>query len=78
VHTTRGTPLIWHKACPSNATCVEIAALPEGGAAIRDGKNPQGPVLLFGDEEWTAFLAAVKAGRFDARTSASAPGTAAD
>ena len=74
MHTTRGTPLIWQKACPSNATCVEIAALPEGGAAIRDGKDPEGPVLCFGGEEWAAFLAAVKAGHFDTRPFTSAAG----
>lgn len=67
VHDTRGEPLPWRKACPNNATCVEIAALPDGGAAIRDSKNPDGPVLRFGDDEWAVFLSAVKAGRFDAR-----------
>lgn len=65
MHMTRGTPLIWVTACPNAGTCVEVAALPDGGAAVRDGKNPGGPVLLFDDGEWTAFLEAVRAGRFD-------------
>ena len=65
MHTTRGTPLIWHKACGNAANCVEIAALPDGGAAIRDSKNPEGSRLRFGAEEWAAFLNAVKAGSFD-------------
>lgn len=62
--------LIWRKAsaCPSNATCVEIAALPDGGAAVRDGKDPRGAQLRFGAAEWSAFVAAVKAGEFDPRT----------
>ena len=65
MHTTRGMPLMWSTACNGNATCVEIAALPDGGAAIRDSKDAEGPVLRFGAEEWAAFLNAVKAGRFD-------------
>ena len=67
MHTTRGTPLIWLTACPGSATCVEIAALPDGGAAIRDGKDPGGPTLRFDGTEWAAFLEAVKAGSFDPR-----------
>lgn len=65
MHTTRGTPLIWLTGCAGNGACVEIAALPDGGAAIRDGKDPQGPMLLFDGAEWAAFLAAAKAGSFD-------------
>lgn len=52
-------------ACPNNSTCVEVAMLPDGGAAVRDGKDPQGPALCFGAREWATFLAAVKAGEFD-------------
>jgi hypothetical protein len=44
---------------------VEVAALPDGGAAIRDGKHPDGPVLRFGARSWRTFLAAMKAGEFD-------------
>ncbi|GGM41033.1 hypothetical protein GCM10012275_10010 [Longimycelium tulufanense] len=36
-----------------------------GGTAVRDSKNPTGPALLFRPMEWTAFLWAVKGGRFD-------------
>ncbi|MCD0452775.1 DUF397 domain-containing protein [Actinocorallia sp. API 0066] len=34
--------LIWRKSSHSGSgdQCVEIAALPEGGCAIRDSKNP--------------------------------------
>lgn len=64
--TNRG-PLTWRKPTSStnSATCVEIAALPNGGAAIRDGKDPQGAELRFSAAEWAAFLAAAKAGHFD-------------
>jgi hypothetical protein len=64
---TRDSDLVWGSSsfCPSGSGCVEIAALPDGGAAIRDGKDPAGPRLLFDAAEWAAFVAAVKAGEFD-------------
>jgi Domain of unknown function (DUF397) len=65
MHTTRGMPLIWLTGCAGSGACVEIAALPDGGAAIRDGKDPEGPTLSFDGAEWSAFLEAVKAGSFD-------------
>jgi hypothetical protein len=60
--------LQWRKpgGCPNGSACVEVAALPGGGAAVRDGKNPQGPELVFDAVEWAAFLAGAKAGEFDA------------
>lgn len=33
--------------------------------AVRDSKSPQGPVLSFTREEWSSFIAGVKAGEFD-------------
>ena len=67
MHTTRNSDLVWRKAqaCPNEPTCVEIAALPDGGAAIRDSKDPTGPQLRVDAEAWTAFLTAAKAGEFD-------------
>jgi hypothetical protein len=32
---------------------------------VRDSKDPDGNVLIYSREEWTAFLAAAKAGEFD-------------
>jgi hypothetical protein len=49
-----------------NAQCVEAAALAGGGIAVRDSKDPDGPVLVFTAEEWSAFVAGVKGGEFDA------------
>jgi hypothetical protein len=59
--------LNWHKSslCPNNATCVEVAALPNGGHAMRDGKNPTSPALVFGAASWSEFLTAARAGKFD-------------
>jgi hypothetical protein len=63
-----GVALTWRKAkgCTGASTCVEVAALPDGGAAIRDGKDPRGTHLYFGATEWATFVAAVKNGEFDA------------
>ncbi|GAB3657345.1 hypothetical protein GCM10027589_17350 [Actinocorallia lasiicapitis] len=36
--------LLWRKSCHANGQCVEIAPH-KGGIAIRDSKNPDGPVL---------------------------------
>lgn len=59
--------LNWYKSssCPSQATCVEAAALPGGAFALRDGKRPQDPHLLFAAASWRDFLAGVRAGEFD-------------
>ncbi len=42
--------------------CVEVAPLPHG-AAVRDSKDPSGPVLRFADDAWRDFVSAVKDGR---------------
>jgi hypothetical protein len=45
--------------------CVGVAALPDGGVAVRDTKAVSGPVLTFTAAEWDAFLGGVVAGDFD-------------
>ena len=40
--------------------CVEVAALPDGARAVRDSKDPAGPVLSFGPDAWQAFTASLK------------------
>jgi hypothetical protein len=61
----------WRKSSYSNGSggsCVEITALSSGDEpiiAIRDSKDTQGPVLVFGRAEWREFAAGVKAGQFD-------------
>ncbi|MFE4170948.1 DUF397 domain-containing protein [Streptomyces sp. NPDC056909] len=58
--------LTWVKSSYSgvNNNCVEAAALPPGGHALRDSKNPHGPVLVFGPGQWDAFVSGVTAGEF--------------
>ncbi|QMU72568.1 DUF397 domain-containing protein [Streptacidiphilus sp. P02-A3a] len=50
----------------NNGDCVEVASLPEGGLAVRDSKNADGPALRFSAQEWSAFVAGVHAGEFEA------------
>ena len=47
---------------PTGGNCVEVACLGDGRVAVRSSRHPAGPALLFGREQWTAFVAAV-AGR---------------
>lgn len=47
-----------------SATCVEVAGTAQG-VAVRDSKLPEGPVLLFTQDEFGAFVKGVKAGEFD-------------
>jgi Domain of unknown function (DUF397) len=56
----------WRKSswCSTNS-CVEVADLPDGGVAVRDGKQPiSAPVLVFSTQEWQAFISGVNAGEF--------------
>ena len=61
--------LVWRKSRRSGSqnACVEVADLPDGGAAVRDSKDPQGPVLTFTRTEWAAFLGGVHDGDFESR-----------
>lgn len=45
----------------TNANCVEVATLARA-AAVRDSKDPDGPVLAFPRPAWTDFLSALRAG----------------
>jgi Domain of unknown function (DUF397) len=45
--------------------CVEVAALPGGGVAVRDTKNREGGTQVYTDHEWRCFLAGAKHGEFD-------------
>lgn len=58
--------LDWRKATRSigNGACVEVAPA-DGMVAMRDSKNPDGPILTYTADEWNAFLDGAKKGEFD-------------
>ena len=60
------TGAAWQKSTRSSASgdCVEVADLSDA-FAVRDSKDPAGPVLLFTRSEWAAFIAGAKNGEFD-------------
>jgi hypothetical protein len=43
---------------------VQIAFV-EGYIAMRDGRNPEGPALIFTPAEWRAFVLGARDGEFD-------------
>lgn len=57
----------WIKSSHSNAegNCVEVAALADGGVALRNSRDPEGPALVYTRAELAAFLAGAKDGEFD-------------
>ncbi|MEV7995438.1 DUF397 domain-containing protein [Streptomyces sp. NPDC086077] len=57
----------WTKSRHSNAegNCVEVAALMDGGVALRNSRDPDGPALVYTVAELAAFLAGAKDGEFD-------------
>jgi uncharacterized protein DUF397 len=54
----------WIKSSYSSAqgNCVEVSPVREG-IAVRDSKNPDGPVLRFSADAWQAFVSNIKAGQ---------------
>ena len=56
----------WHKSSYSsqNGNCVEVATNLLGVVALRDSKDPEGPVLIFTPRECAAFLGGVRDGEF--------------
>lgn len=63
---TERASLIWVKAqySGSNGQCVEIASAADK-IAIRDSKDPGGPILVYTAGEFNAFLHGAKNGEFD-------------
>ena len=58
----------WHKSSYSGnggSDCVEVARDLPRTVAVRDSKDPHGPVLTMEPTEWREFIAEVKAGRHD-------------
>jgi hypothetical protein len=54
----------WAKSSHSgpNGNCVEVTRNLSGIVAVRDSKNPDGPVLTFTPGKWRAFTASIAAG----------------
>lgn len=59
--------VIWRKSTRSGAqgNCVEVAPLPTGSIAVRNSRHPDGPALIFTNDEMAAFVDGAKAGEFD-------------
>jgi Domain of unknown function (DUF397) len=51
---------------PTGGNCVEVASLGDGRVAVRNSRHPAGQPLLFGREQWAAFVAAVSGRRVPA------------
>jgi Domain of unknown function (DUF397) len=64
----KANDLAWVKSSLSfsNGNCVEVAPLPAGeGVAVRNSRQPAGPVLFFTPAEWDAFVGGAHKGEFD-------------
>jgi hypothetical protein len=59
--------LAWRRSSRSTGAdyCTEVARIADG-VAVRDSKDPFGPVLAFTLEAWRRFVADVRRGAFDA------------
>jgi Domain of unknown function (DUF397). len=63
------TDLNWRKSSYSGGSatsenCVEVAATHPGHVAIRDSKNPNGPILKFPATDWASFINGIRAGKY--------------
>jgi len=54
----------WRKSSYSGnggGDCVEVARNLPGVVAVRDSKNPEGPVLIISRNEWARFISRLRA-----------------
>jgi hypothetical protein len=67
-HTVSLDGAVWRRSGQGGAGSagqVEVAFLDGGYVALRDSRDPTGPVLVFTPAEWDAFVAGAKDGEFD-------------
>jgi Domain of unknown function (DUF397) len=64
VNTTDLSGAVWRKSSRSNgqSNCVEVATNLPGLVAVRDSKDPDGPVLVFTASAWAGFQREVRSG----------------
>ncbi len=57
---------VWRTGSRSNGNgdCIEVTQTATL-VGVRDSKDPTGPVLAVGPQEWTAFLTSIRHGHFD-------------
>lgn len=61
-----GSSPVWIKSSYSGGDspdCVEVAAL-SNGRAVRDSKDPHGPMLMISSAQWAAFTTGARSGAF--------------
>lgn len=58
---------VWLKSTRSGSTgtCTMCMRLNDGSTAVKDSKDPAGPVLVFTATQWQTFIDGVKTGYFD-------------
>lgn len=58
----------WKKSSYSaaNGDCIEVATTDDEVIAVRDSKDPKGPILSFTKESWASFVAVAQQGGFPA------------
>jgi hypothetical protein len=55
---------VWRKSSYSGTAgnCVEVATRPPGLVAVRDSKDPEGPMLVIGRAAWSGLIRSIKSG----------------
>jgi hypothetical protein len=64
MNSTSATPAWRRSRSCDSSSCVEAAVI-GNEIAVRDSKDPSGPILRFTPAEWDAFVAGVQNGEFE-------------